>query len=179
MAAIFCTSCKTSKQPQSISQVEGSVEIKLPFSGKEYQSDSKHFRAMNQGKSPDMATAKKIAMTNALSEIATRIQNTVKQVTDQYTSQRNVGDATSWENKFQEKSRVVVRQVLQDVDVMDEKVFKETDGQYKYYIVLEMEKDQVIKKISSAVSSDAELKVDFDDYMFTKIFNEEMEKFEK
>ena len=59
MACLLCTSCKTSQQNAGklYGQVEESTEIILPFSGKEYKSDSNYFRAVNQGKSPDMATA--------------------------------------------------------------------------------------------------------------------------
>ena len=179
MSAMLCISCKTTKNTgKPYDKAEEVTEIALPFSGKEYNSDSKYFRAKNQGKSPDMATAKKIAMTNAITEIGTRIQNTVKAVTDQYTNQRNVGDAVNFEKKFQEKARIVVNQITQNIDPIGEKCYKGADGQYTYWVVLETEKDQVIKKISSAVSADAELKLDFDDYMFTKIFDEEMKKFE-
>lgn len=180
MACLLCTSCKTSQQNAGklYGQVEESTEIILPFSGKEYKSDSNYFRAVNQGKSPDMATAKKIAMANAITEIGTRIQNTVKAVTNQYTNQRNVADAVNFEKKFEEMARIVVNQVTQNIDVIGEKCFKGSDGQYTYWIVLETEKDQVIKQMSSSVSNNAELKLDFDEYMFTKIFDEEMKKFE-
>ena len=181
IAAAMFAACSSSKQTtgKPYEKAEEVTEIALPFSGKEYKSDSKYFRAVNQGKSPDMATAKKIAMANAITEIGTRIQNTVKAVTDQYTNQRNVADAVDFEKKFQEMARIVVNQITQNIDVMGEKCFKGNDGQYTYWIVLETEKDQVIKKMTSAVSNDAQLKLDFDEYMFTKIFNEEMEKFEK
>lgn len=180
VVCLLCASCKTSQQTtgKPYGQVEESMEINLPFSGKEYKSDSKYFRAVNQGKSPDMATAKKIAMANAITEIGTRIQNTVKAVTSQYTNQRNVADAVNFEKKFEEMARIVVNQVTQNVDVIGEKCFKGSDGQYTYWIVLETEKDQVIKKMTSAVSSNAELKLDFDEYMYSKIFDEEMKKFE-
>lgn len=180
MACLLCTSCKTSQKPtgQSYDKAEESVEINLPFSGKEYQSNGKYFRAVNQGKSPDMATAKKIAMANAITEIGTRMQNTVKAVTSQYTNQRNVADAVNFEKKFEDLSRIVVNQITQNVDVIGEKCFKGSDGQYTYWIVLETEKDQVIKKMTSAVSNNAELKLDFDEYMYSKIFDEEMKKFE-
>ena len=180
VACFLLSSCKTSQQTtgKPYEKAEEATEINLPFSGREYKSDSKNFRAVNQGKSPDMATAKKIAMANAITEIGTRIQNTVKAVTSQYTNQRNVADAVNFEKKFEEMARVVVNQITQNIDVIGEKCFKGSDGQYTYWIVLETEKDQVIKKMTSAVSSNAELKLDFDEYMYSKIFDEEMKKFE-
>lgn len=176
-ATILVISCAT-KKSIPIAKEEKSVEIALPFSEKAYQSDSQMFRAKNYGKSPDMATAKKIAMTNALSEIATRIQNTVKMVTDNYTNQRTVTDKQEFENKFEEMARIVVNQNLQNIDVIGEKVFKESDGKYTYWIVIETSKDKIVNGINDKISNDAKLKLDFDKYQYQKIFDEEMKKFE-
>jgi hypothetical protein len=57
--------CKGVKSVQS-----GSAEVSVPLSGKEYQTDQAFFRASQSGKSPDLATAKKIALQNAKAELA-------------------------------------------------------------------------------------------------------------
>lgn len=101
----FMFSCST-KKAVSIAKQEGAVELSIPFSVKEFKSDSKFFREVGQGKSSDMPTAKKIAMTNALTTLATRIQNTTKAVTDQYTNQRNVTQAEEFEKKYEEMARI-------------------------------------------------------------------------
>ncbi|MBO4232627.1 MAG: hypothetical protein J5862_05270, partial [Bacteroidales bacterium] len=63
--SLFMASCKSQEKAAPIGQVTGDVEIALPFTGREYQSDDKFFRAKDNGKSMDMPTAKKMAMLNA------------------------------------------------------------------------------------------------------------------
>ncbi|HOZ88446.1 MAG TPA: hypothetical protein PL029_11850, partial [Bacteroidia bacterium] len=129
IAVLTLAGCK-SKKTTTVQKETGAVEITVPFSSKEYKSDDNYFRAKQSGKSPDMATAKKIAYQNARAEMAGNINATVKRVTDQYTNQRTVGNAQEFENKFEELSREVVNLEMSNVKEMDSKLFKETDGSY-------------------------------------------------
>lgn len=174
IAVLALTGCKSKKQP--IQKETGAVEISVPFSSKEYRSDENAFRAKQVGKSPDLATAKKIAFQNAKSELAGNIQSTIKRVTDQYTNQRTVGNAQEYENKFEEMAREVVKLQISNVKEIGEKIFKETDGSYSYWIAIEAGKKEVFDKMDSKISSDAKLKLDYDKMKFQKIFDEEMKK---
>ena len=62
------------------------VEINVPCSGPEFQTNKEYFRASSMGLSTDMSIAKKKAMTEARAEIATAINAKVKSVTDSYVS---------------------------------------------------------------------------------------------
>lgn len=168
--------CKGTKE---ISKVNQTTEIEIPLSGKDYVSNKDYYRARQVGESTDLSTAKKIAMQNAKSEMAGNIQAMVKRVTDQYTNQRAVNDKTDFENKFEELSREVVNQTLTDVKVIGEKLFKENEGKYQYWIAIESSKENVLKGIQDKISNDEKLKLDFDKYQYEKIFNEEMKKFEQ
>jgi len=180
IAVMALTGCKGKKQaaaaPTPIEQKTGAVEISVPFSGKEYRSDEKFFRARQSGKSPDMATAKKIAFQNAKSELAGNINATIKRVTDQYTNQRTVGDKQEFENKFEELAREVVNMQLSNVREMDSKVFQENDGKYTYWVAIEASKEEVFQKMDERISSDAKLKLDYDKMKFQQIFDAEMKK---
>ncbi|MDR0694884.1 MAG: hypothetical protein LBF81_06265 [Prevotellaceae bacterium] len=173
VASAAITGCKSTKSVQS-----GSNEVSVPLSGSEYRTDKDYFRASQSGKSPDLATAKKIALQNAKTELAGNIQSLMKAVTENYTNQRTVADQQEFENKFEENARAVVNQTLNDVKVIGEKVFKEKDGKYTYYIAIEMSKEPVVNNVADRISKDAKLQLDFDKHQFQKIFNEEMEKFE-
>jgi basic membrane lipoprotein Med (substrate-binding protein (PBP1-ABC) superfamily) len=174
IAIIAVIGCKTTQSVQSSS----STEVTVPLSEKEYRSDKDYFRATQSGKSPDLATAKKIALQNAKTELAGNIQTLIKAVTENYTNQRTVGDKQEFENKFEEYARAVVNQTLNDVKIIGEKVFKESDGKHTYYIAIEMNKEAMFEKVSDRISKDAKLQLDFDKYQFQKIFDEEMKKFE-
>jgi hypothetical protein len=167
------TGCKSTKSVQS-----ASTEVTVPLTGKEFQSDKDYFRASQLGKSPDLATAKKIALQNATQELAGNIQSLIKRVTENYTNQRAVADKQEFENKFEENARAVVNQMLNDVKIIGEKVFTEKDGAHTYYVAIEMSKEPVVYNISNRISKDAKLQLDFDKHQFQKVFDEEMEKFE-
>ena len=77
---------------------------------------------------------------------------------------------------FAELSREVVNLEMSNVKEIGEKIFKETDGAYSYWIALEAEKKNVFDKIDSKISSDAKLKLDYDKQKFQSIFDAEMKK---
>lgn len=167
-------SCKSKKV--AVEKQTGAVEITLPFSDKKYKSDEDNFRSKQLGKSPDLAAAKKIAMQNAKSEMAGNIQTTLKKVTDQYTNQRTIGNKQDFENKFEELSREVTNQQLVDVQLMDEKIFKEPDGGYTYWVVIQCSKKAIQDGVDQKISKDAKLQVDYDKKKFQEVFDSEMKK---
>lgn len=175
--AITATSCGSAKKAASAANVENQTEVVLPFSDAKYKSDEKMVREVTSGKSPDLATAKKIAMTNAITEMGVKIQNILKAVRDNYTNQRTVGDAREFENKFEELARIVVNQKLQNITTLDEKAFKGSDGVYQYWVAIEMPKTQIYEAVEKGISEDAKLNLNFDKHLFEKTFNEEMNKF--
>lgn len=175
IAALSLGACK-SKKAEPLQKQTGAVEITVPFSSKEYRSDENTFRAKQVGKSPDLATAKKIAFQNARGEMAGNINALVKRVTDQYTNQRTVGNSQEFENKFEELSREVVNLQMANVKEIGEKIFKEADGAYTYWIAIEADKKAVFDKIDSRISNDDKLKLDYDKQKFQQIFDQEMKK---
>ena len=175
LAAIMLAGCK-SKKTTSVQKETGAVEITVPFSTKEFRSDENNFRAKQVGTSTDLAAAKKIAFQNARGEMAGNINATVKRVTDQYTNQRTVGNTQEFENKFEELSREVVNLEMSNVKEIGEKIFKEPDGKYTYWIAIESDKKSVFDKIDARISSDAKLKLDYDKQKFQQIFDSEMKK---
>lgn len=175
VAVLALSGCK-SKKAVPIEKKTGAVEISVPFSSKEYRSDENYFRSKQVGKSPDQATAKKIAFQSARAEMAANINATVKRVTDQYTNQRTVGNTQEFENKFEELSREVVSLEMSNVREIGEKLFQEADGSYSYWIALEASKKDVLEKIDAKISNDAKLKLDYDKQKFQQIFDAEMKK---
>jgi hypothetical protein len=175
-ALLVMTGCK-SKKTVSVAKQEGLIEITTPFDSKEYRSDEENFRSKQSGKSPDLATAKKIAYQNARAEMAANINATVKRVTDQYTNQRTVGNTQEFENKFEELAREVVNLEMSNVKELGQKTFQDpSDKAYIVWIALEANKKGVFDKIDAKISSDSKLKVDYDKQKFQQIFDAEMKK---
>jgi hypothetical protein len=176
VAFSLLTSCSS---PKSLSSVTKSEEVSIPFSDNKYKSDKDYFRTKQVGKSPDLATSKKIALQNVKAELAGNIKSVVKKVTEQYTNQRTVGNKQEFENKFEELSREVVDQSLTNIRQVDEKVFKEMDGSFTYWVVLEIPKQSVLDEVNSKISKNEKLQLDYDKQKFETVFNSEMEKFSK
>jgi rubrerythrin len=170
------TSCKSTK---SVSQITNSEEIKVPFMEEKYKTDKNFIRASQSGLSPDLATSKKIAVQNAKTELASNIQTIFKAVTDNYTNQRTIGNKIEFENKFEELSRQVTNQKLSNIRILDEKIFKEKDGSYRYWVVIEMSKEDLVGELSNQILKDERYKLDFDKYQYEKILEQEMEKFQQ
>ncbi len=173
---MFFMSCGGTKKLETVTK---SQEISLPFSETKYKTDKDFFRAKNVGKSPDVATAKKIALQNAKTELASNIKSLTKRVLDQYTNQRSIGDKQEYENKFEEQTREVVSQTLTDIRIIDEKVFKETDGSYSYWVVIETSKQSMLDGITKKITNNEKLQLDYDKKKFEETFNNEMEKLSK
>lgn len=177
---IAFAACKSKKNAVTpIDKSTGAVEISVPFSSKEYYSDKENFRAKSSGSSPDLQTAKKIALQNAKTEMAGLIQTTIKKVTDQYTQQRTVGNQADFNNKFEELAREVTNQELIDVKVLGEKLFKEPNNTYTYWVALEANKQTVLNGIDKGISNNKKLEQDYDKKKFEEIFNSEMDKLAK
>lgn len=165
--------------PKKIGSESGTEEIKLPFTGKEYQSNKEFFRSSQSGKSPDLSTAKKIALNNAKAEIAGLINTRIKAVTDNYTNQRSVTDAQDFENKFETLTREVVNQQLSDISIIGEKVYKQKNNTYEYWLVIEVSKEAILNGINSNISKNQKLQIDYDKKKFEEIYNAEMQKMEQ
>ncbi|AMS26033.1 hypothetical protein AEM51_02395 [Bacteroidetes bacterium UKL13-3] len=179
IASMSLLSCKSKKAAPSIDKQTGAIEISVPFSTKEYQSDKENFRAKASGNSMDLTTSKKIALQNAKSEMAGLIQTTIKKVTEQYTNQRQVSNTQEFSNKFEEMAREVTNQDLTDVRVIGEKIFQEPNNNYTYWVAIEANKQNILNGIDKGISKNAKLMQDYDKKKFEEIFNQEMDKLAK
>jgi len=177
--ALSLSSCKSKKNSTPIEKTTGAVEISVPFSTKEFYSDKDNFRAKSSGNSIDLQTAKKIALQNAKSEMAGLVQTTMKKVNEQYTQQRQMGNQQEFNNKFEELAREVTNQQLTDIAVIGEKLFKEPNGTYTYWVAIEANKQVVLNGIEKTISNNQKLAQDYDKKKFEEIFNSEMDKLAK
>lgn len=179
IAAIVVLSIASCSHKKEISSITKSTRVELPLQGSKYNTDKKYIRAVQNGQSPNIATAKKIALQNAKTEIAQNITSIMKIVSEQYTNQSSAGNTNDYENKFEENSRSVVNQELSNIKIIGEEVLKEKKGDYSYWIAIEINKEELADKMKNKLSTDAKTKLNFDHARFKKIFDEEMNKFEQ
>lgn len=155
------------------------VEESVPLSGPQYRSDAAYYRAVQNGASTDRSMAQKIAMQNCRQELAANIQADLQVVMENYAKNQDTGVAAEYKSQYQELSYAVVNQQLRDVQVADEKIFRQEDGSYRFYVCLQMPKAAIEQAVEEAIVNDAKLNLEFDREQFKKVFQEQMAAFSK
>jgi hypothetical protein len=151
------------------------TEVIIPCSDMEFHSNSTHFRGTGMAEGVNMGSVRRRANLDANAMLAASINRTIKSVTERYTQDITVANQNEFAEKFEDMTRSVVDQSLNNVATVCSRVF-EKDGNYSVYVAVEVAKDEFLKNISNTISSDARLRLDYDRMKFEKIFNEEMEK---
>lgn len=173
---LLMVSCGSKKKATSSSSSNAlGTEVIIPCSDMEFHSDMTHFRGTGMAEGVNMASVRRRANLDANAALAASVNRTIKSVTDRYTQDITAGDANEFAEKFEDMTRSVVNQSLNNVSTVCSKVF-EKDGKYSVYVAVEVGKDEMLNNISSRISSDARLRLDYDKMKFEEIFNEEMEK---
>ena len=176
-AMLAVPSCGGQKQAASTDFVEVS---NVPFDTPEYKTDANYFRATASGTSKDLEMARTIADLNARNALAAQVEAIVKSVTDRYGNQYDVNGDSEVRGKVETAIRQVVNQTLQGSIVKDSKLLRNGEGEYQYWICVEMSRVPVAEAVEDVlVSNDERLAVDFDQYRFMKTFEEEMANYEK
>lgn len=173
-AAIACASCSSSKKASKSPVPAGMTEEVIPLSGPQYRSDAEYYRAVQNGVSTERSMSQKIAMQNARQELAAAVKADLAQVTENYARSQQMDTNKNYQTQMTEMAYTVVNQQLANVGVVEEKLYREADGSFRYYVCLEMSKtalaEQVVNTLSGAQSADLE----FDKEEFSKIFKEQL-----
>ena len=167
--------CKGSKEA---TMTPGGVKVEIPCG--DYYSDANFFRGTGIATSPNISLAQSKARMDAVAKLSAGIETTIKAVGDQYSQQITVGDAMEVNEKFEEMTRQVVNQTVNNVGVAcNETRFDEETKRYTVYMAVQVGKDEVFSGVADRISKDDKLKLDYDKMKFENIFNEEMEKLER
>jgi hypothetical protein len=165
-------SCGSSK---TAAPTQGAVEVEVPCQN--YFSDAQFFRGVGDGRSQDMNTARLKAHTNASAELAAGIQQHIGRVVETYRKEMDVAKQQQFGQSFQAKIRTTVDQIVSNTAVACTKTMREQDGSYSVYMALEVNKDEVLNKISNAAIADKEIQLMFDSEKFNQTYNEELERY--
>lgn len=171
--AVLFNGCKSKEKTTDYSAL--GTEVVTPCSENDYHSDLTHFRGTGMGEGVNLASARRKANLDANAMLAASINRTIKSVTDRYTQDITVGDVNEFNEKFEDLTRSVVNQELNNVAVVCNQTF-EKEGRYSVYTAVEVSKDELLNNISTQINRDDRLRLDYDKMKFEQIFNEEMEK---
>ncbi|WP_462317900.1 hypothetical protein [Marinilabilia sp.] len=168
------SSCK-SKQKVSAKSEIGDIIEELPCENKG-KSDKNYFRASAMSTSADLSLAKEKALLQAKQRLVTLINSNTKSVTDRYVNEREIGDASEFEQKFENMTREVADETINNIVVTCEKASVMDNGKYHGFIAIEVHRDDVLNGIDERISNDDRLQLDYDKKKFQEIFEEEMEQ---
>lgn len=171
--SLFMTACKSKKV--SPSQM-GEREIVTYCSGPEYQSDNKTFRASALGESQGQMVAKQKAMTNARAELAAAINTTIKTVTDNYVKSGTYNNKEELMENYEGLTREVVNQTLTGTKTICERTTMTQQGTYKTYVCIELGSEELLQSLNQRLTTEEQLKIDYNYEKFKKTFEEEMSK---
>ncbi|MGV8827524.1 MAG: hypothetical protein ACWA6U_04325 [Breznakibacter sp.] len=168
------TGCKSKKTVSTNSEV-GTILENLPCedAGK---SDKTFYRASAMATSSDLSLAKEKALLLAKQRLVTLINSNTKSVTDRYVNEREMGEASEFEQKFENLTREVADETLQNIVVACEKASVLDSKKYRAFIAIEVNKKELLEGINNKLTNNAKLQVDYDKKKFEEIFNQEMEK---
>jgi hypothetical protein len=171
------SSCKSKEkvaaQPRK-SEI-GNIIEELPCED-QGKSDKKFFRASSMSTSSDLQLAKEKALLLAKQRLVTLINSNTKSVTDRYVNEREMGENSEFEQKFENLTREVADETLNNIVVTCEKASVLEDRKYRAFVAIEVAREDVMNGIDKKLSSNQRLQVDYDKKKFAEIFDQEMEK---
>lgn len=178
IAASAMVACKSSKEVVKSSSEE-EILLTTYCSGDEYMSTDKVIRASSLGESTDQVMSKRMARTNTLEELSSKIEVSFKSVVDNYYSSKSTAKSEEVQRRYEGLSREVINQKISGYRTICEKVTKTKKGTYKTYLCFEIAMDALLNPIYNKMSNDAKLRLDYDYEKFKKTFEDELKKSER
>jgi len=174
---VFAASCKSKKNGTAVDKATGMEILLIPCD--EFKTSTETaFRATQSQKSSDLSLSREKALVIGKQRLAGLIETKIKSVTDRYVDEYQTTNALEMKGKFNNLTREVINQQLNDVRIICEKTAKEKDGTYTTYIAVEMSKDAVKDAMAKSISDKSKIQIDYDKMKFEQIYNEEMKKLE-
>lgn len=172
------TSCSSTKSVQ-VAAPSNMVEEVVPLSGAAYHSDADYYRAVQNAASSDRSMAQKMATQNCRQELAANVQADIELVIENYAKAQKTYYGEDVKSHYQELAYTVAQQRLYDVQVVDEKMYKEENGNYRYYVCLQIPKKAVEEATIALMENDEKLNLEFDLEMFKQVFEQKLADFER
>lgn len=121
-------------------------KVKEPFRGRAYESNNRFFRGTGKGESSQDNIARGKADIEAKAQLASQVQTTVKEVSDQYLGQTSNEAAADVADKFQSLVREVMNTDIADVrKIGEEKYYNEKEKKYTVFIAYEIKKNAMFR----------------------------------
>ena len=148
----------------------------LPCSGMG-TSDKEYYRQLGIGRDMDLSLAQRKAIQSAKSIMRDRLGEQVKGLATDYSkTYSKSGKGSDMEGILEREFTSVIDKALDDADNPCEKPAQLNTGEYQYYYVIEIKKNDLANKMSDAISKNDKLRAEFDRDQFRKYAEEYMKK---
>jgi len=151
-------------------------KVKEPFRGNAYESNNRFFRSTGKGESSQDNIALGKANSEAKSQLASQVNTTMKQVTDQYLGQTENERAADVADKFQSLAREVVNTDLADLrKIGQEKYYDKKTKVYTVFVAYEIKKNAMFRFMKKQAKTDQKID-ERQQAVIQKILDEELKK---
>ena len=151
------------------------TKVKEPFTGNQYESNDRYFRAVGKGDSQDENIAKNKADLQAKKELAQQVSTRMKVVTDQYIAETEVNNNSELNDKFQSLIREVTNTELADLRKIGEEKYLNGENKYTVYIAYEIHKRDMYRFMKRQAKLDKKLN-EAEQKAIEEIIDKELEK---
>jgi len=148
--------------------------VNEPFSGSRYESNNRYFRGTGKGESSADNIARGKADIEAKAMLASQINSTIKQVSDQYVGQRSNEKGADVSDKFESLIREVMNTNLADLRKVGEQKYKK-GNKYTVFIAYEVKKNAMFRFMKKQASVNQQID-ERQKEIIQKILDEELKK---
>lgn len=151
-------------------------KVKEPFQGNAYESNNRFWRGTGKGSSSQDNIARGKADLDAKAQLAGQVNTTMKQVADQYLSDRGNERAADVADKFQSLVRQVMNTDISDLrKIGEQKYYNEKTKEYTVFIAYEIKKNAMLRFMKKQAKVDQTINERQRD-LIEKIIDEELKK---
>lgn len=173
--AFLAISCGT-PQKMTIQEATGRVEVTTPFSEAKYRTDKDFYRAFQSYKHPNENTARSFSAVAARAELLAQVKADISNFAKNFESTYAKGDVQDVSGVLNTRVGQLAEEIVTDAIIVDSKLFKETDGRFTCYTLVEKSRKVVANAVyDKTIAEDDKLKILYD----KKKFEEEYEKWKE
>lgn len=178
MAALVCMSCASKKNATQPLQNPGysRVEIEVPCKQNGFD-DADYFRGVGTSTAPNQNNARIAALQNAKSIVREKLGGFVSGLSTDYS--RNVAgeaQASKVQKIIEGEFATLVEKELNDAEQTCEKGYVLADGLFEYWIAIQIPKKKLVEDLTSRLSVNEELEIEFNRDQFRKYAEEKLSK---
>ena len=133
------------------------TQVKMPFSGKKYMSDARHFRGVGMGQSANLSVAKSKSELEARKSMAQQVRTNLQVVSDNYASEVSGAAGAETLERFQSLAREVTNTTIGDIRMLGEDIRQLDDKTYRVHVAMEIKKKAMLRFLKSKAKNDTKI----------------------